>query len=346
MRTRLKGINRVTKRLSDGSKVTYFYAWKGGPRLEGKPGSPEFVASYHEAHQRRTPDRPGTLLFLLNEYQASAAFTGLSERTRRDYIRHIKRIETDFADFPLAALTDRRSRGEFLRWRDRLAQRSPRQADYALTVLARVLAWGFDRAMTGANPLERPGKVYRADRADKQWTADHEAAFLAVASPEMRLAFMLAIHTGQRQGDLLRLPWGAYDGNHIRLKQGKTGKRVKIPVPAPLRAELDATPRRSPIILVNKGGKPWTSDGFRTVWRRTCDRADIHDVTFHDLRGTAATRFLMAGHRASDVAMWLGWTLSETETMERYVSRATMTGEADLVEIFPNQTPNRSTGSE
>ena len=35
MRVNLKGINRITKRLADGSSVTYYYAWKGGPRLPG-----------------------------------------------------------------------------------------------------------------------------------------------------------------------------------------------------------------------------------------------------------------------------------------------------------------------
>ena len=49
MRVQLKGINRVSKRLSDGSRVTYFYAWKGGPRLPGKPGDAEFVAAYNAA---------------------------------------------------------------------------------------------------------------------------------------------------------------------------------------------------------------------------------------------------------------------------------------------------------
>ena len=37
----------------------------------------------------------------------------------------------------------------------------------------------------------------------------------------------------QKQGDLLRLPWSAYDGTHIRLRQAKTGRRVVIPAGAP-----------------------------------------------------------------------------------------------------------------
>ena len=38
---------------------------------------------------------------------------------------------------------------------------------------------------------------------------------------EMQRALILGLHTGQREGDLLRLPWSAYDGTWIRLRQGK-----------------------------------------------------------------------------------------------------------------------------
>jgi hypothetical protein len=48
VRVRLKGINYATKRLADGRKVTYWYAWRGGPQLQGEPGTPEFIASYNE----------------------------------------------------------------------------------------------------------------------------------------------------------------------------------------------------------------------------------------------------------------------------------------------------------
>jgi hypothetical protein len=37
-RIRLKGINSRSKTLADGSLVTYWYAWKGGPRLKGELG--------------------------------------------------------------------------------------------------------------------------------------------------------------------------------------------------------------------------------------------------------------------------------------------------------------------
>ena len=110
MRVRLKGINSVTKRLADGTRRTYWYAWRGGPLLRGEPGSPEFVASYNEAIATKVAPPTGVLLALLFRFQESAEFQfGISPRTRRDYIKQIKRIERAFGDFPIKALDDPRS---------------------------------------------------------------------------------------------------------------------------------------------------------------------------------------------------------------------------------------------
>jgi integrase len=230
MRIRLKGINSVKKTLADGSVKRYFYAWKSGPPLRGKPGSPEFVASYNEAVARKIKPPRGLLLNLLQQYQASEDFRLLADSTRRSYIPLVIRIEKDFGDFPLSALNDRRTRGVFMDWRDRLAAASGRrQADYAWTVLARVLSWSLDRGLIGANPCERGGRLYRSGaRVEKIWTATDEAAFFERAPAHLHLPLLLALWTGQRQGDLLRLAWSAYDGSHIRLQQGKGGTRVVI----------------------------------------------------------------------------------------------------------------------
>ena len=73
-------------------------------------------------------------------------------------------------------------------------------------VLARILSWAYDRGLTTANPCERGGRLYHGSRADKIWTADDEAAFLARASKQLQLAYIFGVWSGQRQGDLLRQP--------------------------------------------------------------------------------------------------------------------------------------------
>ena len=96
MRVRLRGINRVTKWLADGTPRTYWYAWKGGPPLCGEPGTPEFVASYNEAISRKVAPPRGTLLNVLQQYQASEDFRALADSTRRSYVALITRIEKRF----------------------------------------------------------------------------------------------------------------------------------------------------------------------------------------------------------------------------------------------------------
>ena len=163
-------------------------------------------------------------------------------------------------------------------WRDKLALKSRRQADYAWQVLAGVLSWGLDRGLVLANPCARGGRLYRGSRAEKIWTADDEATFLRSAPAHLHLPLLLALWTGQRQGDLLRLPWSAYDGTHIRLRQGKTGARVVVRVGAPLKAALDAAQKHGPLVLTNT--RPWTSHGFQSVWSAAVKEAGIVGLTF------------------------------------------------------------------
>ena len=176
-------------------------------------------------------------------------------------------------------------------------------------MLARVLSFGVDRGLVAVNPCARGGRLYRGSRAEKIWTTADEAAFLERAPPHLHLPLLLELWTGQRQGDLLRLPWSSYDGKHIRLRQSKGGRPVIIPVGAPLKAALDATAKRSTIVLTTIDGKPWTPDGFRASWSKACKRAGVVGVTFHDLRGTAVARLAICGCTEAEIATITGHSL-------------------------------------
>ena len=178
MRINLKGLHWTPVTLADGTKKTYWYAWRGGPRLTGEYGSPEFIASYNAAAATKLTAPEGRLLALLQGYQQSQDFLGLRDVTRADYVKQIIKIEQRFGDAPLKALADPRTRGIFLEWRDELALKSKRQADYAFTVLARVLSWAKNRGKITVNPCERAGRVYGGTRVDFVWTEQDEAAFL------------------------------------------------------------------------------------------------------------------------------------------------------------------------
>ncbi|RWC90053.1 MAG: integrase [Mesorhizobium sp.] len=347
MRVRLKGLNSVKKKLADGTTKTFYYAWKGGPPLPGKPGDPEFVAAFNAAVARKIEPPRGVLLSILQGFQSTTIWDDLAPRTRRDYVGLIKVIEKDFGDFPLSALGDRRTRDIFMSWRDKRAKASRRQADYSWQVLARILSWAHGRGLVIANPCEKGGRVYRGSRAEFVWTDADEAAFLASAPKHLHLALTLALWTGQRQGDLLRLAWTQYDGKVIRLQQGKTGARVQVPVGAPLKAALDANRGKSGPILLNSDGEPWTADGFRSSWRKACAAAGIVGVTFNDLRGTAVTRLAIAGCTEAEIATITGHSLRDVRSIldAHYLNRDPALGESAIRKLegrtkTPNQAPN------
>jgi integrase len=321
MRVRLKGINRAKVKLANGECVTYSYAWRGGPRLVGTPGSPEFIASYYAAIQsRREPDR-STFHSVIAGYKSSQDFLGLSPRSQSDYLKQIKKVEAKFADLPIAALDDARVTREFIEWRDSMAG-SPRQADYAWTILMRLCSWARARGLTLYRPPERIERLYHADRSEKILEQTHLAAFLAVASEPLQRALVLALETGQRQGDLLALPWSAYDGQWIRLRQAKTGRRVNIPVTRRLRTVLDNSKRTATVILTNKRGMAWQPNAFRKAWGGACQKARITGITFHDLRGTAVTRLAEAECSDAEIAAITGHSMRDVGAiLDKYLAR-------------------------
>ncbi|WP_246697407.1 tyrosine-type recombinase/integrase [Rhizobium sp. G21] len=257
----------------------------------------------------------GSLQSILNGFQVSTEWDDLAPRTRKDYAGKIAEIERLLGDFPISALSDRRAKAIFLKHRDELAVKSRRQADYFWQVLARILSWAVGRGLAPANPCEKGGRTYRGTRAEKVWTEDHEAAFMASAPAHLRSAFMLALWTGQRQGDLLALCWSQYDGKTIRLKQSKTGAHVVIPVGAPLKKVLDRLDRSDGPILRNSYGEIWNADGFRSSWKKACKAAGVTGVTFNDLRGTAVSRLALAEATEAEIATITGHSLRDVRSI-------------------------------
>jgi len=270
------------------------------------------MASYNEAVAATHKPPQGVIMSILQGYQASSDFRDLRDRTRSDYKKQIKIIERDFGDFPLSLLTYPKTRGEFMAWRDKLAIHSPRQAHYAWQVLRLILAWALDSGLVVKNPCEHGGKVYRGSRVDNVFTHEDVEAIRQKAPPHISLAMMMGLYTGQRQGDLLRLQWNAYDGKNLTVLQSKSNspkrdkraKRVVIPIPqTPLKPLLDAIPKRALTILTTEDGEPWKAskdgsfNGFQSSWKKAMKAAGVTGLTFGDLRGTCLT--WMAGNKAT-----------------------------------------------
>ena len=246
MRARISGVNTVRKWLAGGSLRIYYYHRDTGTRLNGEPGSPEFMASYAAAENKLTERNADLCSGLIHAFLTSPEFkNNLQHTTQAEYRRILTAIETKFGRAPITAMDDPRFAGDALEWRDEIAASKPREADNRMIVFGRLLSWAKKRHRVSGNVLEGYERIYRSDRSDKIWLPEHVAAMQEVASPAFWPLFLGALFTGLRQGDLRKLPWSAYDGAAItwrvsKRRKGDAGVKVTIPCTTALRSLMDS----------------------------------------------------------------------------------------------------------
>jgi integrase len=310
-----------------GKGRPYYYAWRGGPPLKGEPGTPEFLASYHEAHaNHRAPDQ-SRFHSLVVAYKSSDDYKRLADSTKRQWAPWLDRIDDHFGELRIRQF-DRpeKIRPIIRRWRNRYSDH-PRTADYGLQVLSRVVSYSIDPlGRISINPCEGIKQLYTGDRSEVIWTDSDIADLKRTCTSEIAYAVDLASYSGLRLGDLLRLSWSHVGENEIIVRTGKSNHRREaiIPLYNALREVLASIPKRSTSILTNSRHAPWTTDGFGTAFNRAKKRAGIfdRDLHFHDLRGTAATRFYVAGLSERQIAEIMGWEEDYVaRVIRRYVGR-------------------------
>jgi integrase len=214
-----------------------------------------------------------------------------------------------------------------------------READNRLSAISAMLTWALERGHITTNHLRGFKRLYHADRSEIIWLPEHITAFMRVAPVEMQRALILALHTGQREGDLLRLPWNAYNGTTIKLRQGKARRRgkpgplIEIPCTTALRRMLDGMERASPLILTTKTGQSLKKRYFARLWDEATRKAGLQSVLlpgcddpvalrFHDVRGTTITLLSEAGCTPQQIATVTGHSLKTVYwILERYLAR-------------------------
>lgn len=347
---RIPGINRVTAKLSGGRLVVYYYHRATGTKLPGEYGSKEFLDALAVARSGAAKDRSaGTLLGLIRAFEDTAKWRRLAESTKTEYRRVFKFWEGKFGALPIDLLATKGFRADVLAWHDEYSADHPREADNRVTILARVLSWAASDRNLKANVLGGFDRAYEGDRSEIIWLPEHVDAFLAVARPEMQLALLLALHTGQRQADIRRLAWSNYDGQTIRLRPGKArGKKlVTIPCTDALRSTLDALPRKSPIILTSPAGTPYSDKRhFARHWAADFAKAEgLGDLHFHDLRGTAVTMLFEAGCNVAEVAAITGHTLGTAQAiLDRYLARTGALARSAIIKLEHRMKTERAKG--
>lgn len=343
----LRGLHIVAKRKPGKPVRWYVYAWRGGPCILTKVGGnrPTLgraeTEAYTAAHADRSAVKPGTMIALVRDYRKSEEWKRLADNTRRTWGPILDRVEDRWGPTPLTLWSDPRMVTKVVKWRDEAAA-TPRAADNRVTVLHSLLAWARLHGRVLVNVASGiPGLYSGGNRAEIIWTPDDLARFAAVAPQHVMDGLRLASITGLRRADLVGLKWseiGEFAIVRRALKKSK-GKRRKATMPiipelSALLAELRTRPRKEGVetVLVNSFGEAWTGDGFGNSFTRCARLAGIVHTEpeepdrpkhLHDVRGTYATKLMLAGLTDQEIADIMAWGVERVAQIRRvYVDQA------------------------
>ena len=318
----LKGLHTVKSK----GRV-YYYAWRGGPRIPtaAKPGTPTFMAAYNEVIAEASTPNSRKFRAVVIDYKRRH-LSSLAPTTRQVWSPWLDRIGNHFGSLSTAQFNrPEKIRPVIRKWRAGY-EATPRAADMGMQVLSRILAHAVEMGLIASNPCEGIKHLHQATRAHIIWTDADIDALKKTCSAEIAHAVDLAAHTGLRVSDLIQLPWSHVGNDAIAIPTGKSDhlREAVIPLYDQLRVVLDRIPKRSTTILTSSKGRPWTRDGLGSSFNKAKIKAGLsdRDLHFHDLRGTAATKFYTAGLSMRLIAEIMAWEEENVEhIIRRYVTR-------------------------
>lgn len=337
----------------------YIYAWRGGPQVAciESPTRPrlnaELAAAIIEAQAIRVAPRDdGLLSGLIRQWRglsldsASPEWKALAPSTRKTWGSQLTAIEKKWGNTPLSVWNDPRMVAKVVAWRDSRAE-TPRAADIGVMVLRELMDFGRLRSAVLINVARGIPTLYRGgNRAEIIWTDDDIAKFIETAKKEEQPyigdGLRLAALTGLRRQDLVTLTWANIEEFALVKKALKSSRRKRRYATVPRVPELNALldelrdrPRKPDVetVLVNSYGRAWTGDGFGGSFNRIRDLAgivhadretgEVRKKHLHDVRGTFATRLILAGLTDQETAEAMAWSPEQVATIRRvYVDQA------------------------
>ncbi|XDZ64992.1 integrase [Alphaproteobacteria bacterium LSUCC0684] len=220
------------------------------------------------------------------------------------------------------------------KFRDRRLLDGQRAAAYDLQIIRHALniassEWGVS---IKENPLDKVRFPAPSKPRDRRLKAGELDVLLAAAnesgSAYMPALILLAVETGMRAGEMLKLKWADWNEEEaiLHLIDTKNGRDRFVPL----------TPRANQVILsISRTSDrilPTNYEAVKSAWQRLRKRTGILDLRLHDLRHEATSRFFEMGLTVPEVAsitghqtptMLLRYAHADVQMLRRKLTRVT-----------------------
>lgn len=235
-----------------------------------------------------------TLGDLIKAWESSPEWKALAPNTQKNYLTYVR---------PLTPMQHvqavRIERKQIIAIRNAVAQSIGVGASTGFVRAASALfGWGLENGWLKTIPTLKLKRLKGGTLP--AWSQDEADLAISKLPEHLRRAVILALYTGQRRSDLIRMQWSSYDGRVIRLTQKKTGTPLVIPVHPILKAELDTWRGDRVVgtmILLTKFGQPWQDSNLSNQLSDGLARIDGFPPhkNIHGLRKLAAVRLAECG---------------------------------------------------
>ena len=224
--------------------------------------------------------------------------------TKRGREQEERRLQRLLRDKQLMSISlDQAQPCIFADFRDRRIHDGVRACQYDLVLMRH--AWNTARIEWGWPLPDNPVSLIRMPKNNpprERRLKDGEFERLKVAAEKSRSWYLwpvviLAIETAMRRGEILGLRWEHIDLDKktVFLPMTKNGSSRWVPLSDEAVAKLSKASRDA------EQPFPVTDVAFRQAWDRLRTRANINDLTFHDLRHEALSRMFDNGMKIHEV---------------------------------------------
>ncbi|MGE4424749.1 MAG: tyrosine-type recombinase/integrase [Pseudodesulfovibrio sp.] len=186
------------------------------------------------------------------------------------------------------------------RFRVRLGKTlTPKTTANVLELLRRIINFGRNRGLCDSRlriQLPKVDNLRTEDLSAEQLSRLMEALNRTENQSVARIMRM-ALFTGMRKGEILKLKWGDldFDRGFITIRDPKGGQSVKVPMSPQARDLLTSLPRESEYVFPGRGGEQRVE--VRRAARKICDAAGLPQNfrPMHGLRHAYASMLASSG---------------------------------------------------
>jgi integrase len=244
----------------------------------------------------------GSFAAVIRAYQNSPQYAALAPSTRRNYAAALKAAEAHDGLGGVSVHTIRPALVQY--YLDAFSDMPGRQT-VARTAIKSVEKWALVRDLL-PYPITTGTYTAKSKGGHEPWTLEQVALAEQNARLDLAQIVTLAVHTGQRGSDIVRMRWSDIDERDgrigIAVRQKKTGRQLWVPFTAELIAAMATWDKKPPFFLALKpGGQPYTRELLSWHWNHERDNNPLleplarNGLVLHGLRATAVVRARRAG---------------------------------------------------